>query len=334
MDKTHVSIKDIASMAGVSIATVSRVLNKTGRYTKETEERVNAVMKATNYHPNLVARGLRVNRMNNIGIITPDITNEFFAKLVMELQTELFAAGYCSLICNTNENPDMERRHFSMLQSQNVAGIIYMAGSGTFESMTSKGAPTAYIDRVPDFALPENSVIVESDNFSGGMLATSLLLSKGCKDILLLSDKRRLSSQQNRINGYHESHSRAGAVVNTKLIRDLDSVSFGAAYSALGEAISLGIKFDGIFASTDWLAMGAYQAAKEHGLRIPEDVKLVGYDGISAALYNEKPITTICQNTLEIARATVEAVISFIQGKEIAEQRIKVPVALAERETT
>ena len=102
--KSGISIKEISQKAGVSIATVSRVINKKGRYSKETEERVMRIIEETHYEPNLVARGLRVQRMKNVGIIVPDITNEFFMKLVHKIEKELFAEGYETFLCNTDEN--------------------------------------------------------------------------------------------------------------------------------------------------------------------------------------------------------------------------------------
>lgn len=124
----RISIKDIADMAGVSIATVSRVINQNGRYSKETEECVKKIMEEYDFHPNQLARGLRVSTVKVIGILIPDITNEFFANITLELQNLLMEYGYLTLICSNNENTRLENEQMDMLLGQRVSGIIYVGG--------------------------------------------------------------------------------------------------------------------------------------------------------------------------------------------------------------
>jgi LacI family transcriptional regulator len=333
MNNRGLSIKDIAAMSGVSIATVSRVINGTGRCSKATKERVMAIVDATNFKPNMVARGLRKNHMNIIGIIVPDITNEFFAKLVNEIQTDLFASSYQSFICNTDEDMAMELRYIKVLQTQNVAGII-CAGAGYTEN-AAKAIPTAFIDRSPSFAqiADSNFFVVESDNALGGRLATERLIERGCREIIMFTDARRFSSQQHRINGYIEAHGVAGIPLKTSNIIDLDEINFMAAYKKTNTLIDQGLRFDGIFASTDWLAMGAYAALTERNIRVPEDVKLVGFDDISAARYNAKPITTIRQDVSAIAAAAVTELLNRIKGIDPDNEKVTIPVTLVIRET-
>ena len=332
MNKT-LSIKDIAKMCGTSVATVSRVLNNTGRYSVKTEKRVMDIVNATGYTPNLVARGLRASKMNIIGILTPDITNEFFAKLVNGIQIELFRQNYHSIICNTNEEPEMERKHLEMLQQQHVAGIIFIGGLEFFTS-TGAAVPTVYIDRSPPYAQRgENCIVVESDNTQGGKQAAMRLLDRGCKKIVMLTDVRRPSSQQNRINGFIEAHGIAGVAINTELIIDLYDISFNAAYNATNKLFENNITFDGIFASTDWLAIGAYVALTERGIKVPDDVGLVGYDDISIARHNAKPLTTIKQDVEAITKATVDGLLDLTSEGMEPQKEVKIPISLIIRET-
>jgi LacI family transcriptional regulator len=333
MNNRKLLIKDIAAMSGVSIATVSRIINGTGRYSKATKERVMAIVSATRFKPNLVARGLRVNQMNIIGIIVPDITNEFFAKLVNEIQKERFMSSYQVFICNTNEDTVIERHYFEALRSQNVAGII-CAGVGYAESIASD-IPTAFIDRSPSSAQTDDSnfFVVESDNVLGGRLATERLIGQGCREIIMFTDSRRLSSQQDRINGFIEAHGMAGIPLKTSNIINLDEINYMAAYKKTNELIDQGVRFDGIFASTDWLAIGAYAVLMERGIRVPEDVKLVGFDDISWAQYNAKPITTIRQDVSAISKAVVMELLNRINGTEAVNKRVTIPVTLVIRET-
>ena len=331
--KKNLSIKDISAMSGVSIATVSRIINKNGRYSKETEERVKAIIEENNYVPNMVAKGLRTNRMNNIGIVVPDITNEFFVQLVREIEKSLFSYTYSSFICNTNEEAETELKHLKMLRTQNVSGIIYISGTDKKGYRELLDVPTVFIDRVPEKA-GRKYVVIESDNKEGGFLATSLLLKKGCRNVVMLADRRRLSSQKERVQGYLEAHEQMGVPVCKSNIIDLEQVSFQQAYDAVSALLDEGRVFDGVFASTDWLAMGAYVALSERHIPVPEKVRIVGFDDISISKYNAKPITTIHQQVDVIGQAAVRSLLDLIQNKPLAAQRHTVPVFLVERETT
>lgn len=331
--KKKLSIKDISEMSGVSIATVSRVINKNGRYSKETEERVKAVIEQNHYVPNMVAKGLRTNRMNNIGIIVPDITNEFFVQLVREIEKSLFDSNYSSFICNTNEEAEIERKHLKMLRTQNVSGVIYISGTDMADYSDLLDTPTVFIDRIPK---NDNGkyVVIESDNWRGGFLAGKLLLDKGCRNIVMLTDRRRLSSQRERVDGFLEAHRQAGVPVREDSIVDVEQVTFRQAYNAVCGLLEEDRHFDGVFASTDWLAMGAYVALSERRIRVPQDVKIVGFDDISVAEYNAKPITTIHQQVDMIGKLAARSILDLIQNKPVHLRHHTVPVYLVERATT
>lgn len=327
------SIKDISELSGVSIATVSRVINKNGRYSKETEERVKAVIEKNHYVPNMVAKGLRTNRMNNIGIIVPDITNEFFVQLVREIEKSLFDSDFSSFICNTNEDLEIEHKHLKMLRTQNVSGVIYISGTDMADYGDLLDTPTVFIDRFPK---NDNGryVVIESDNWRGGFLAAKLLLDKGCRNVVMLTDRRRLSSQRERVEGFLEAHRQMEVPVQEDAIVDVEQVTFRQAYNAVCRLLEEGRYFDGIFASTDWLAMGAYVALSEHRIQVPQDVKIVGFDDISVAEYNAKPITTIHQQVDIIGKLAARSILDLIQNKPIHMRRHTVPVYLVERSTT
>ena len=201
MRKTTYSVKDIADMAGVSVATVSRVINQNGRFSKETEDRVNEVIRKTNYQPNQLARGLRTNRAKTIGVLVPDITNEFFARIILEIQNRFFAEDYITLIFNTNEDEKVEQRQLNAFQSQLVSGLVYV--SGNTNNKLTIDVPIVYIDRKPAFEKADNAnyVLIESDNFQGGVLATEELINKGCKNIACVYFNEALSTHGGRVGG-------------------------------------------------------------------------------------------------------------------------------------
>lgn len=158
------SIKDIARMAGVSTATVSRVINQNGRFSKETEARVRRIIRETEYVPNMSAKGLRTSRTRVVGIIVPDITNPHFASLVLKLEINLFQRGYSCLICNTNESEKLERKHIQSLSAQNVSAIVLISGTRNYSELDT--LPVIYVDR-PSRSQKSSGVIIESDNEQG-----------------------------------------------------------------------------------------------------------------------------------------------------------------------
>ena len=177
------SIKDIARLAGVSTATVSRVINQNGRFSKETEARVRRIIRENEYVPNMSAKGLRTSRTCVVGIIVPDITNPHFASLVLKLEINLFQRGYSCLICNTNESEKLERKHIQSLSAQNVSAIVLISGTRNYSELDT--LPVIYVDR-PSRSQKNSGVIIESDNEQGGYLATKELLDAGCRRIVIL----------------------------------------------------------------------------------------------------------------------------------------------------
>src|SRR5659263_13409 len=165
MSKKRISIKEIAEISGVSIATISRVINNNGRFSIKTGKHIREILEEYHYVPNLVTKGLRTNRVQVIGIIVPDITNEYFARITLEIQNNFFDLGYSTIICNTNELKDVEKRHIAMLESQKVSGIVYISGEFIEETNLLDNIPTVYIDRKPSSYLKSNQyVLIESDN--------------------------------------------------------------------------------------------------------------------------------------------------------------------------
>lgn len=335
MSNDTISIKRISELAGVSIATVSRIINENGRYSKETEEKVKKIIAKYNYVPNMVAKGLRTQKMTNIGIIIPDIKNEFFIKLAYEIETELFKYGYGTFICNTNEDVDMEQKRLQMLKVQNISGLIYISGGSSSAAQNINTIPTVFIDRTPVTQEPNQQyIVIESDNIQGGYLATKELLDQGCRKIVLLTDKRRLSSQADRIEGYRRAHAEAGVTVDEAYIINLDKVEFQDALTCVTELLDNNFEFDAVFASTDWLALGSYAALTKKGIEIPGKVKIVGYDDISVSEFNALPLTTIHQQIDVIGGTAVKYLLRLLERKDVEEKLLKVPVYLVKRQST
>lgn len=335
MQKNDVSIKEIAKLSHVSIATVSRVINSNGRFSRETEERVKRIIDEYNYVPSMLAKGLRINKVQIVGIIVPDITNEFFARMTLEIQKNLFDQGYSTIICNTNELKDIEQRHVMMLRAQKVSGLVYISSEYTDDKNLLINIPTVYIDRKPPFSNKNDSyVFIESDNVQGGYMATSELLNKGCRNIAIIMYKHKISSHNGRYAGYQKAISEGGQSIDDRLRIEVDEVSPLCAYEKTKLLIKSGVEFDGIFCNTDLLAVGAIRALDECGIRIPEDVKVIGFDDISISECNFKPITSVRQPISEIGRLAVVTLIAMANGEKITDHHYLLPVELIRRSSS
>ena len=330
------SINDISEQAGVSIATVSRVINKNGRYSKETEERVLKIIEENHYVPNMIAKGLRMQKMKNVGIIVPDITNEFFMKLFREIEKNLFARGFGSFLCNTDEQEDLERAHVRMMREQNVCGLIYLSGTDHEADQGERSLPSIYIDRIPKTSRGTQRCVT-SDNVEGGYLAAKELLEQGCRRILIMTSHKPVSVYRDRFEGYVRALTEKGLREEDIRAAYLDRLHYRDAYEEMNRLLDSGeFDGDGVFASSDWLALGCYKALIEHGKRVSEDVKLVGFDDISVTAFNTVPITTIHQQVDLLGAEAVRLLFEAMEEKEPLQESTcrRIPVYLVPRRST
>lgn len=331
MDGKKISMVDIAKMSGVSIATVSRVLNRSGRYSDETEKRVLDLVKKYDYKPNVNAKSLRTNRSQSIGVIVPDITNEFFSKIIRSIENYMLPHHYSVIVCDSNENEEMENMHIENLISKNVDGVIYISGQSEVKNFgEGHNIPVVYIDRRPGNA----STLVQSDNVLGGFLATEELILGGCKKIVMLRDYRWLSPVRQRYLGYEKAHQKYGLPLDENLQVNV-KVDYGYVKEKMGEVLESGLRFDGIFATNDIIALGALHALEEHKVKVPDQVKLVGFDDISLSEFCEPAITTITQNTDKMGIRSAQTLLKLMRDESLGSQnQIIIPVALHKRGTT
>ncbi len=330
--KGKLSIKDIAKRAGVSIATVSRVLNKNGRYSRETEEKILKIIEESGYRRNVNAKSLRTKKTQTIGVIVPDITNEFFAKIIQSVERNAMKYDYSVFVCNTDEDEAREQMQVKNLLEKFVDGIIYISGktkSGE-EVEENIGIPVVYIDRY----ISASKMYVQSDNKEGGYLATKELLSAGCENIMIIKDFRQISSIISRYEGYKMALKEAGKSVDENLIHNVDHVNYEEAKKGVLEKINSGIKFDGIFATNDWMAIGAISALRERKIKIPEEVKIVGFDNMSISEITSPSITTIHQDSEKLGEYATEILMGIILKDETDVKNISVPVKLVKRNST
>ena len=327
----RVSIIDVAKKAGVSIATVSRVINRNGGYSKETEERVRRTIEECGFTHNVNAIGLRTNRSNSIGVIVPDITNEFFARIIRELDAFLLSRRYSLLVCNSNEDYMLENMHIKGLAEKHVDGIIYISGQNEIKKMNEiKGLPIVYIDRAPKNA----EVLILSDNETGGYLAGRELIQKGCRRILFLRDIRYASTVRSRKEGFVRALQEKGMAFSEELEMSCFP-EYAEARVVLERLLKeKGCFFDGIFATNDMMALACVNVLTENQIKVPGQVKVVGFDNISLTQFTSPQITTVAQDTKELAIHAADTILKMIEDEEIKQKRTIIPVRLVVRETT
>lgn len=334
MENKKLSVKEIAELAGTSVATVSRVINQNGRFSKETEKRVKDIIEQYGYQPNQLARSLRVSHTNVIGMMVPDITNEFFARITKEIQKHLLEKNYMTLICSTNESVKETQEQINMLLRQKISGIIYI---GRLDIAESVEIPTIYIDRDPrevNADLDDNYVMIECDNIQGGYLAGRELVQKGARNMAVVCHNQNLSTIKKRIQGFCSALKEAGMEFNPENVVDVQEVSLEEGASAAEYIMKHMPDVDGIFFTSDALGVGAIGYLTDVNVKIPEQIKLVGFDDISMAKIVLPRLTTVHQPLEEIGRLAALRILDMIRGEEIPHKRQRLPVELVVRETT
>lgn len=334
MGQGSVTVKDIAQMAGVSVATVSRVINQNGRFSPETERRVREVIEQCNYQPNQLAKGLRQHRTASVGIVVPNIANEFFSSMILAMQTELFAHDFATVIYNTNASLELERQCQSLLAAQSVAGVIAVNGLDDVRSALKRGVPTVYVDRFIEEGASGRVACISSDNERSGHLAARELIESGCRRVALIQARADSPITHLRTRGFVDELAAEGLELDEAYVRSSAVTSFERGRELMGELLDSGCRPDGVFCQADWLAMGALEALGERGISVPGDVCVVGHDDISIARFGRPPITTIRQEPRVLGQRAAELVVSMIAGDVPSERRVTVPVELVRREST
>lgn len=331
MKKT--SIKDIAKLSGVSVATVSRVINDNGRFSEETRQKVLAVIKETNYQMNFSAKSLRMNKSFSVGILVPDISNYFFSSVVQQMEAILFEQGYSTIICNTGRNLDKELAYLNMLESKMVDGLIVISGADEFGfnySNAENGIPYVCIDRQPKDK--KDTIFISSNHYQGAFEATEALIHAGAKSPVIFMHSRQSSSAKERLKGFQDALKKNNIQMDPELsifTIDLQKPDY---QKNIATFVQKAKKIDGIFAINDHIAIELLNFLPTIGKKIPDDIKLIGFDDIPQCNYTVPKLSSVKQNIPEIAQITVDNLISIIKNPEQQKQITEiVPVELSLR---
>jgi LacI family transcriptional regulator len=323
------TIYDVAEKAGVSIATVSKVINNTGRISDKTRKKVNLIMNELNYHPSFVASALTGKRTQTIGLLIPNIANPFYSEFARNLEDRAHELGYSIVICSTDYNEEKEKKYVSLLMRKQVDGFIITSGFtnvGLIQEVMDQKIPVALIAySIPTLSL--NSIGI--DDYKAGYQATAHLAELGHKRIAVIAET--VQSSNDRVRGYKD------ALKEYQLEFDINLYTETKATVEDGEIATdklLNVEEPptAIFAFNDILAIGTMQCAKKRGLSIPENLSVIGCDNTILALIPS--LTTMGQPLREMGYEAADILIEEIEGKKTRKHQILLSPELVIRDST
>ena len=323
-----VTIKDVAVRAGVSVTTVSRVMNNRGPLSENTKTAVKRAMEELGYMPNDVARALGKNSLNIIGLIVPSIQHPFFAELVHAFEYDSYTRGYKLMVSASDYNYKKEKHSVGLLRRTMVDGIIYASHSMGSDFLEDMKVPAVTLENV--FAgLPA----ILSDNAQGGFLAARHLLARGCRNLVTISGQRNLHlSADERTVSFIRECERQGA--SCKVYSADEEMLKTMEYSRIvSQVFNENPNMDGIFASSDIIGAQCIQMAFSLGYKILDEIKIVGYDDVILSRLVYPPLTSIRQNIPDLVKATMDTLVALIAGEKVPETQT-IPVTFIERRTT
>lgn len=323
------TIVDVAKLAGVTPTTVSRVINNRGYISEKTRNKVNEAMDQLGYQPNEIARSLTKQKSNTIGVIVPHISHPYFAKLISNLENEAAKNGYKIILCNSKEKAEKEKQYLDMCKSNRVAGIILCSGNVESNNINTSNIPVVLLEK----NFEEGKLGIQCDNYQGGKIATEHLIDCGCKRLLHFSGViDEDMPADNREKAFID-------ICNEKNVEyfirkyDINTYNEMNYYEYIKDTLNEIKNIDGIFASSDLIAAQVIQVCNELNIRIPSDVKLVGFDDVEIAKLTTPTITTIHQPIKEMAKLAIELIDSKYNNIEVNEQTI-LPIELVIRNST
>jgi LacI family transcriptional regulator len=317
MKYNQVTIKDIARELGISPSTVSRALKDHPDISVETKKAVNELAERLNYQPNVVALSLRQSKTNTIGVIIPEIVHFFFSTIISGIEDVAYRAGYNVIVTQSNESLNREMSDMKALFNSRVDGMLMSISRETtnfdhIESTLAKGVPMVFFDRVYD--TPTSSKVIV-DDFAGAKEATLHLIEQGYKRIAHLEGPPNLEISLQRLKGYEEALRESNHPYLEELVVTCPYGSIEEGRRATEELLRLKNPPDAIFASNDPAAMGAMQAIKEKGLKIPDNVAVVGFSNWFFSAMMDPPLTSVDQPGFEMGQEAAKLLIRQIEKK-------------------
>lgn len=328
-----VTVKDVAEKSGVSVSTVSHVINGTRFVSEDLRNKVREAMNTLEYKPNLIARSLRTKRSNVLGLIIADITNPYYSEMARNIESLGHIQNFTVMLCNSEGEPIKEEFYINRLMEMRADGIIIISSKihqEKLEEMVGRDLPVVLIDK---HGVGIHMDLVAIDEYEGGRLATEHLISLGHRRIACINGVSENYLNLDRLRGFRAAMESAGLDTDEQLIisSDFDVV---AGFRNAKMLLEMEDKPTAIFATGDLIAYGVIQAAHQMGVRIPEELSVVGFDDIYLSKFFVPPLTTVKQPLYEISEAAINCFFERMENNQKTGRTIHYNVHLEVREST
>ncbi len=324
--------KDVAKQAGVSIATVSRVVNNVGSVSPRVTKRVKHAVDALGYQPSRTAQRLRAKRSRVIGLIISDIQNPFFTSVVRGIEDQAYDHGYSLVLCNSDEDPEKERLYVDVMGAE-VAGVILATmteDNPRVHSLIDRGIPVVALDRrIKNKTI--DSVLV--DNIEGAVAAVSHLIELGHRRIGFISGPLTTTTFEERRDGYLRALREHGIPIRRTLMCFGDSKQTGG-YACAKALLGLNPPLTALFAASNLATLGALHAIRERGLKIPDDISIISFDDMSFAPLMQPPLTVVVQPTYELGQKAAQLLLERLDQPDKPVARLRLETKLIMRQST
>ncbi|MHB1275143.1 MAG: LacI family DNA-binding transcriptional regulator [Candidatus Humimicrobiaceae bacterium] len=320
------TIKDIAKLTGFSIATISRVINNKGIfYSKDTYEKIISAAKSLNYYPDAIARGLKTKKTYNIAFLVPK-TAEFYSEIFLGIQDGANLSGYSVAMYSSKFDAKQEKRNIEVILSNRLDGMIIatsLLDQKNFESISMAGIPVVTIEKfLKNIEVP--SITIKNREIS--KKAVEYLISLGHKKIGFISEPLNIGKIESRLLGYKDALADAGISYDDSLVfinECLAEEVFDVCYDYVKSIFLKRIDLSAIFTSTDVIAISAIKALSDLGYKIPQDISIIGFDGLEITKYTNPSLTTVIQPRYEMGREAMQLLLNIINGKSVSNIDLK-----------
>ncbi|MBJ2157175.1 LacI family DNA-binding transcriptional regulator [Variovorax sp. IB41] len=328
------TIKDVALRAGVSVTTVSHVVNDTRHVSAKGRERVELAIRELGYVPNAMARSLKSNTTSTLGMLIPNSSNPYFAEIVRIVEDRCFGAGYTLVLCNTDDEPRRQSVYLQVLAERRIDGLIVVS-TGDDDSLVTQlqglRIPTVLVDR--EIADPSCD-LVETAHMQGGLLAVRHLLSLGHKRIACIGGPEGLTPSEQRIEGWRMALAETGSAPNADALLWRGAFTSQSGYEAMHAILRTENPPSAVFVCNDLMAIGALRAAHESGVHVPDELSIVGFDDIELSAYTSPPLTTVAQPKERIGALAVDMLLERVGGKRRDARKVVLQPELRVRAST
>lgn len=324
-------MKDVARLAGVSTSTVSHVINNNRFVSEQVRDRVEQAIRELNYAPSALARSLKIKQTRTIGMLLTASSNPFYSEVVRGVENCCYERGYSLILCNTEGDEERMNRSLETLMQKRVDGLLMMCTETHLPSADIlnryPSVPMVMMDWAP---FEGRGDIIQDNALLGGELATQYLIDRGYTRIACIAGPLDKTPARLRLDGFHQAMAASGLAVPPGYVVDGD-FEFQGGFNAMNQLLALDPPPQAVFTSNDAMAVGVYHALYQAGLRVPQDMAVMGYDNIELARYLTPPLSTIHQPKDELGELAIDTLIHRMSDPDASQQTLVLTPELVER---